>query len=371
MQAVRPGGYLGPLGLILPSLPQGKTPPKIGNTDGATLASGAPSAGGADSFDATDSSSSVHSAANLSRLSARAEAIGAGALWACDHLYWAGPITECLTAVTVAATATRRVPIGSCVLQLPLRSAAVVAKQATALQLVSGGRFVLGIGVGSHEAEYREAGIDFAGRGRTADRELQELRRIWRGTPRENASRYRQLPASPPVPVWVGGASRAALDRAAKYGDGWIPMFLDPEAYRARLATLHDLLARQGREPDSLVPAAVVFVRTIEGQSSAGSEKPSDEARPHEDGGRWLASLYQLPAKAFHRHLIAGPAEQCAAELLRYLKAGAEHVAVMVADDDALPHFAAVVGALDRLRRTPPNPGRLEPRQQHEMVGAR
>ena len=76
----------------------------------------------------------------------RAEATGADSLWAVDHLYWPHPVAEALTTLTVAAVTTTRPLLGTCVLQLPLRPSSVVAKQATALQLLSGGRFVLGLG---------------------------------------------------------------------------------------------------------------------------------------------------------------------------------------------------------------------------------
>ncbi len=282
-----------------------------------------------------------------------AEALGAGALWACDHLYWSGPTMECLTAVTVAATATRRVPVGSCVLQLPLRRAPVVAKQASSLQILSGGRFVLGVGVGSHPGEYEAAGVDFATRGLALDAALRELRVAWAsgaGTPLEAAGPgYRQLPASDPVPIWVGGSSTAAMRRAARDGDGWIPMFLDPAAYRERLAQLRGMVEAHRRPTDSVLPAAVVFLRT-EDEASAVSR--TRVAREH--GCAWLSRLYRLPPKAFARHLLAGSAERCAAEIREYLEVGAQHVAVMVAADDPLPHLEAVLEALrhPRARRS-------------------
>ena len=93
-------------------------------------------------------------AQNLAELFVRAEATGADSLWVVDHLYWPHPINECLTTLAIGAGATRRPTLGSCILQLPLRHPAAVAKQATALQHLSGGRFILGVGVGSHPAEY-------------------------------------------------------------------------------------------------------------------------------------------------------------------------------------------------------------------------
>jgi hypothetical protein len=105
----------------------------------------------------------------FSNLCREAEMLGASALWACDHLFWHGPVLECMTALTIAATATERALLGSCVIQLPLRQPATVAKQAASNQQLSGGRFVLGVGVGSHVGEYEQAGIDYHTRGRRLD----------------------------------------------------------------------------------------------------------------------------------------------------------------------------------------------------------
>ena len=114
--------------------------------------------------------------ADLCRL---AEATGADSLWAVDHLFWPHPISEPLTTLAVAATATSRATLGTCVLQLPLRQPAAVAKQATALQRLCDGRFVLGLGVGSHPDEYHRAGADFRRRGRSMDVAVASLREAW------------------------------------------------------------------------------------------------------------------------------------------------------------------------------------------------
>ena len=152
---------------------------------------------------------STGSAAALAELCRRAEATGADSLWAVDHLYWPHPIAEALTTLAVAATATARTTLGTCVLQLPLRRPAAVAKQATALQLLSGGRFVLGLGVGSHRREYERAGVDFtAGGGRSSCGEggAPQLppRRRCAGAP----SDYVQDPASAADPPVVRGFER-------------------------------------------------------------------------------------------------------------------------------------------------------------------
>jgi alkanesulfonate monooxygenase SsuD/methylene tetrahydromethanopterin reductase-like flavin-dependent oxidoreductase (luciferase family) len=241
---------------------------------------------------------------------------------------------ECLTTLAVATTATRHAVVGSCVLQLPLRRASAVAKAAASLQVLSGGRFVLGIGVGSHPGEYAAAGVDFASRGRLVDEGLAELHRSW-DSATDRGSAYRQEPQPSPIPVWIGGSSRAALRRAATAADGWVPLFMSPAEYEVALGHLGEASVAAGRAADEVLRAVVVMV-------SVGPEP----AQATDAGTRWLSSLYGIPPKAFERHLVAGPAESCAEQLQRYFAAGAEHVAVMVTSDQPVEAFAELRGSL-------------------------
>jgi len=272
----------------------------------------------------------------VAELCRRAEATGADSLWAVDHLYWPHPIAEAFTTLAVAAFTTSRPLLGTCVLQLPLRPSSVVAKQATALQHLSAGRFVLGMGVGMHEDEYVRAGVDYRRRGKLMDEGVAGLRRAWAG-PEEGGADYVQEPASAPVPLWFGGASPAARRRAAAVGDGWVPLFLAPDEYGTALAALRRETAEAGRDPEAVQAGVVVF-------ACVGDD---DEAPVR--GAQWLSELYRLPPKAFQRHLVAGSPQTCATALARYADAGARHILVMVAGSPAVEHFGllrdAFVGA--------------------------
>jgi alkanesulfonate monooxygenase SsuD/methylene tetrahydromethanopterin reductase-like flavin-dependent oxidoreductase (luciferase family) len=278
--------------------------------------------------DGTTVSTTDH-ASELSEVCRRAEATGADSLWAVDHLYWPHPIGEPLTTLAVAATATTRPTLGTCVLQLPLRRPAAVAKQATALQLLSGGRFVLGVGVGIHEGEYQRAGIDYRRRGRLMDEGVAEVRQAWVA---DGTSDYVMKPVSAPVPLWFGGSSDAARRRAAAMGDGWIPLFLTPDDYGVALASLRRETEAAGRDPDAVTAGVVVFARVGD-----------DDAAVR--GADWLSDMYRLPPKAFARHLTAGSPETCAERLHLYVEAGARHIVVMVAGSPAVEHFGQLRAA--------------------------
>jgi len=327
--AVPPAGPLGAIGLILPTFVQDTTPAWAAPY-GQTTSAVAP---GDDPLD------------DLAQLCAAAEALGADALWACDHQFWDGPCLECVVTLTVAAMATDRVALGTCVLQLPLRGATEVAKQAATLQSLSRGRFVLGVGVGSHPGEYDEVGVDYHTRGRQLDLAIAELRRSWSSGDGagpgdgSDSSRYRQLPVPPPVPVWVGGSSEAALRRAATLADGWMPLFLTASEYGDAVERLAKEVDRAGRAEGSVTPAMVLFVSV--------DDDPLTALRR---GSSWMSSLYGIPPRAFERHLVAGTASDVARTVTDYRRAGAEHVVVYVTADQPLDQFERLSAALPAAR---------------------
>jgi alkanesulfonate monooxygenase SsuD/methylene tetrahydromethanopterin reductase-like flavin-dependent oxidoreductase (luciferase family) len=264
-----------------------------------------------------------------------AEQLGAGALWAVDHLFWEQPVLECLTVATVAATCTRTPLVGTAVLQLPLRHTASVAKAAASLQQLSGGRFVLGVGVGSHEGEYGAAEAEFGRRGRRLDHQLDQLATLWQ----PDDGRYEQRPAPAPVPLWFGGDGPHVRRRVVAHGTGWNSAFLRPKGFAAERERLRADLAAAGRDPDEVTIAATVAVRV----------GPKDEVVPEALG--YLAGMYALDPRMFVAHVAAGEAAHCAERVQRYVEAGADHVALVVAADDPrpdldvlLPHLAEVLG---------------------------
>ena len=321
---VRPSGPLGAVGLILPTFVQHTVPAWAEPVDGG--------------------STDVDPLAELADMCRRAEAAGASALWVCDHLFWHGPCLECVVVLTVAATVTDRAALGTCVIQLPLRRAAAVAKQAATLQTLSRGRLILGVGVGSHPGEYEQVGAAYHSRGHDLDTAIGELHRAWRsgqGADRGDTSssipteRYLQVPAPAPVPVWVGGSSEAALRRAAHRADGWMPLFLSVDKYGDAVERLGKLVDVSGRASDAVIPAMVLFV-SIDEERDRGMAK----------GTEWMSSLYGIPPKAFERHLVAGTAAEVAARIAEYRAVGAEHVAIYVTDDRPLDQFARLMAAL-------------------------
>src|SRR5215475_8028920 len=134
------------------------------------------------------------------------------------------PFYEPFTALSWLAGATG-LRLGTTVLILPYRHPLLVARMATNLSQLSGGRFVLGVGVGWASQEFEALGVSFAARGRLTDECLAVLRDTWRADGDHGV-----------IPVWVGGDSTAALRRTEQFGDAWHPLGLSMDRMRAILA---------------------------------------------------------------------------------------------------------------------------------------
>ena len=164
------------------------------------------------------------------------------------------------TFVTLAyiAAVTERVGLASGVLILPQRQTALVAKQAAQLDVVSGGRLRLGIGVGWNPVEYEALGQDWQGRGRRQVEQIELMNQLWTNRTvtfdgvfdRVHHAGLNPLPIQRPIPIWFGGGVEPVLRRAAKYGQGWIPLGQPDEQTDAQLERLHNYLRAEGRDPE-------------------------------------------------------------------------------------------------------------------------
>lgn len=172
------------------------------------------------------------------------------------------PILEALMTLSYAASITSRIGLATTVLVLPQRQVALVAKQVSTLDTLSGGRVRLGLGLGWQASEYEALGEDFTNRGRRFDEGVALLRRYWDDPSVDFDGRYYRAEAmamepKPPqgggLPVWIGGAVPRTLERVAAYGDGWIGQFIkDDDMARRLMAKIHRLTEAAGRDPDAI-----------------------------------------------------------------------------------------------------------------------
>ncbi len=156
------------------------------------------------------------------------------------------------------AGVTTRLTFSTSILVLPQRQTVLVAKQAAQLDLLSGGRFRLGVGVGWNHAEYESLGMDFETRGRRQEEQIEVLRLLWTQPLVTFKSRWHTLDRvaiaprpSRPVPIWLGtGATDRLMRRVARLADGWMPMLPVSRAPEV-ISKLHAMLEDEGRDPAS------------------------------------------------------------------------------------------------------------------------
>ncbi len=137
---------------------------------------------------------------------------------------------DTMITLAVAAGATRRIRLMPSVLLGPLRSAAVLAKEAATLDALSGGRLTLGLGIGSRPVDFAAVDVPFAKRGRIFDEQLATMKRVWAGQPMfETVGEIGPAPAQAGgPPLLIGGFSPAAMRRVGQWGDGFIATVVDP-----------------------------------------------------------------------------------------------------------------------------------------------
>ncbi len=176
---------------------------------------------------------------------------------------WTGPYThetsfhEVFVLLGYLAAITQRLELMTGILILPQRQTALVAKQTAEIDVLSGGRLRLGVGIGWNEVEYTSLGENFHNRGKRIEEQITLLRELWTKPLVTFNGKYHTvpdaginpLPVQQPIPIWFGGRADVVLRRMARLGDGWILNPTPPEKLRADLENLHDYLEQAGRKP--------------------------------------------------------------------------------------------------------------------------
>lgn len=216
------------------------------------------------------------------RIGALAEELGYESLWAGEHVVLPAPraagspmeadepILDPVTTLALLAGVTRTVRLGTGVIVLPQRNPLVLAKELASLDVLSGGRLVLGIGVGYLEPELRAVGVPMAGRGARTDEYLAAMRSLWEDDAPGYQGSYVSFggvdahprPVQRPVPLVVGGHGEAAYRRTVRDGAGWYGFHLDRAATKQHVDGLRRAAVAAGRDP-AAVPVTVSPVERL------------------------------------------------------------------------------------------------------------
>jgi alkanesulfonate monooxygenase SsuD/methylene tetrahydromethanopterin reductase-like flavin-dependent oxidoreductase (luciferase family) len=260
-------------------------------------------------------------AENLVPLAERADALGYDALWVTDHIVVpfeikssypfsatgqfiigaTGDYLDPLAALSFLAGRTRRIRVGTSILVMPMRHPLESAKALATLDVLSGGRLIVGAGTGWLAEEFAVLGVSFA----------------------ERVARTEEHLPKPHPPIWIGGHGPRALHRVAELADGWKPMGLrppgkfEPDEFAGEVRKLRDLAAARDRDPEAISVAIKVPVRSADGL--AGPSRPT----------------------------LAGSPAQIIDDLARYREAGVRHFIL----DFATPEVGEMHATLNRFAR--------------------
>ena len=167
---------------------------------------------------------------------------------------------EPLTLFSYLAAITKRLELVSGVIVLPQRQSALVAKQAAEVDVLSGGRLRLGVGIGWNAVEYEALGEDFSTRGARIEEQIEVMRLLWSREVVSFEGKYHRieeaginpLPVQRPIPVWMGARADVGLRRTARVADGWFPLGPPDERMREAVKRLRGYVEEAGRDPDSV-----------------------------------------------------------------------------------------------------------------------
>ena len=198
-----------------------------------------------------------------------------------------GAWLEPLTVLAMVGALTERVRLCPMVMLAALRRPVVLAKTAATIDVLTGGRLDLGVGVGWQQEEYGAAGLDFGERGRLLDHTLEVCQALWT-QPRASVSsaelsfedvHQMPKPTAGTVPVWVSGTvNPRSMARLARFGSGWIPWGPDGADVAAGIAKMRAAMAAAGRDPDGIeVTGRLAVARDADGEPRIG---PTMEAVP-------------------------------------------------------------------------------------------
>ena len=173
------------------------------------------------------------------------------------------------------AAFTETIQMTTGILILPQRQTALVAKQAAAVDVLTGGRLRLGVGIGWNDVEYEALGEKFANRGRRSEEQIELMRLLWTQEVVNYDGRYHKvthaginpLPVQRPIPIWFGGGAPKVVDRIGRLGDGWFPQFKPDGQGQEQIAQMKEIAVESGRDPGAI---------GIEGRVSISEGNPDE-----------------------------------------------------------------------------------------------
>ena len=276
----------------------------------------------------------LRSAYDVAKLSRQIEGLGFDILGCGEHVSFYGDTANGLISLSVAAGATTSIRLMSTITLVPLYPPALLAKMGAALDVASGGRFSLGVGVGGEfPNEFAACGIPVKERGARTNDALEVITRTWSGTDVTYDGKFttlknfslKPLPIQKPrPPIWISGRSEAAMRRAAKYADGWLPYMYTPRQLADSIAKIKAYGEEYGRDMSDFQFGMYIFTAANEDNDLAVKYAAD----------RLSTQYSQDFSQLVHKFALAGDPDRCQTRLREYIDAGASMVFVSSACPD-------------------------------------
>lgn len=264
----------------------------------------------------------------------RAESLGFDYVAAGEHLFFHGPTPNAFVMLAAAAGATERIRLLSAITLLPLYPAALAAKMASALDVVSDGRFDLGIGAGGEfPPEFEAVGVDPDTRFRRIDEAISLMRRLFTGESVDFSGEFTRLAARlqpPPVqpggpPIWLAGRKPGGIRRAARFADVWMPYMVSVPSFQTGYEQVTVAAAEAGRDPSSIAGAVYAFVCV-----------DPDRGWAREQGIAKVSAAYRQDFTPLaDKYLLLGTPEDVIERVEEYRAAGADRMILNIAAEPA------------------------------------
>ena len=221
----------------------------------------------------------------IEEIAKRAEELNYDSLWLTDHILVPkiysnpyGNTFEILTTLAYLSGKTERIKLGTSILVLPLRNPIIVTKQLVNIDILSGGRLILGVAIGWMEEEFKFLNSNFKLRRRIFEENLSIIKALWKGEEKFEGRFYSfkdavflPKPIQKDLPIWIGGNSDKAIERAIKFGNAWHPVGLSPLELREKVNKI--------RSSSSNILISMRYSISLDGKGSKVIQTASGEKR--------------------------------------------------------------------------------------------
>jgi len=265
-----------------------------------------------------------------------AEKYGLDSLWMSDHLMFItldkGSL-EVSTSLAAVAMRTRRLTVGTKVLCAPFRHPSLIAKTGVTLDIISNGRFILGIGAGWYKREFEAFGFPFENRANRIKETVEIIKMLWTKSVVNYEGKYYRINKAeslpkplqkPHPPIWIGAEGPRMLKLTAELGDGWIIANPTVESFRQRWSLIKEHAKNLGRTSEEIEAAYYVYA-SIAAKSETASKCAEEHILP------WARGLTpNLSMEDLREICIVGDPDEWIRRIEDYVAAGARHVIVKI-----------------------------------------